>query len=94
MVKIETKQDLIAFFDIPQSFFNSAYWIKGQDKYSKLIINKATGKPRVIHRPTKKLKIIQRIALEKLQSEKNFSQEAMLTDLLQAKALLLMQLVI
>ena len=72
MVKIETKQDLIAFFDISQSFFNSAYWIKGQDKYRKLIINKATGKPRAIHRPTKKLKIIQRIALEKLQSEKKF----------------------
>ena len=72
METIETKQDLIAFLDISQSFFNTAYWIKGKHKYSKLIINKSTGKPRTIHRPSKKLKIIQRIALKKLQSEKKF----------------------
>ena len=63
---------MIAFFDITESLFNSAYWKKGQDKYKELTINKATGKPRTIHIPSKKLKIIQRLALEKLQLVEKF----------------------
>jgi RNA-directed DNA polymerase len=79
---------LIAFLDISESFFNLAYWKKGQDKYTKRTINKATGKPRTIHIPSKRLKIIQRIALKKLQSEKKFQPRSHAHGFAQGKSII------
>ncbi|SVC80004.1 uncharacterized protein METZ01_LOCUS332858, partial [marine metagenome] len=64
---------MIEFFGITKHLFNSVYWKKkGQSNYRKLTINKSTGKPRTIHAVSKRLRGIQRSALEKLQAEKKF----------------------
>jgi len=71
-----------------ESHFNSVYWKKGHNKYTKLVINKANGKPRTIHNPSKRLKIIQRKALEKLQVVKKFQPRSHAHGFAQGKSII------
>lgn len=68
--KIDNKKDLISFFgdDVDQEKFNNILYGKEKEQYKKFVINKATGKPRILHAVPPKLKYIQRIALDKLQA--------------------------
>jgi RNA-directed DNA polymerase len=64
---------LIDFFGITPKRFNYLFRkVEGESKYRERTINKATGKPRTIHAVSKRLRTVQRIALEKLQAEKKF----------------------
>ncbi len=72
-IQIDSKKDLIDFFGISEPSFKYYFRkVKGEESYKKLIINKASGKPRTIHAVSRRLKKIQCIALEKLQAVEKF----------------------
>jgi len=72
--KIDNKNDLISFFgdDVDQENFDNILYGEEKEQYKKFVINKATGKPRTLHAVPKKLKHIQRIALDRLQEVEDF----------------------
>lgn len=74
MQKINNKKDLLSFFgdEIGQENFDNVLYGEEKEQYKKFVINKATGKPRTLHAVPPKLKHIQRIALDKLQSVKQY----------------------
>jgi len=86
---VSSRSDLADFFGVKNKYIN---WVLYADKsasgYKKFTINKASGKIRTLHAVTKKLKKLQRIALDHLQADKRFQPTAYSHGFTQQKSII------